>query len=426
MRLVITHWGSYGDVFPYLGLGLALRARGHSPVLATAPYYRAMIEGLGLEFSPVPPDIDPADTALVQRIMTSRLGPRHLIREVIVPAVRDSFAALERAVQGADLLVTHPITFAGPLVAERHRLPWVSTVLAPMSFFSPHDLPVFPDAPWLTRIAAPRPWLARAVIGLGRRVTRGWTAPVRALRAELGLRRRGDPLYEGQFSPYLTLAMYSPLLGAPQPDWPANTRVTGFISHNGPLRTPDTLAAFLDAGPPPVVFTLGSSAVGAAGAFYAESAKAVAKLGVRAVMLVGIDARNRGAAVAPERLLEIETAPHAALFPRAAAIVHHGGVGTTGQALRAGRPMLVVPHAFDQFDNAARVQRLGVALAIPARRYRADRVADALERLLGDPRYTRRSAEVGAALQAEDGAARACAAIEEIARGVSGAEAARG
>lgn len=415
MRIVLSHWGSYGDVFPYLGLGLALRARGHSPVLATAPYYRAMIEGVGLEFAPVPPDIDPADTALVHRIMASRLGPQVLIREVIVPAVRDSFAALERAVGGADLLVTHPAAFAGPLVAERHRLPWVSTVLAPMSFFSAHDLPVLPDLPGLSRFAARRPWLARAVIAFGKRLTRGWTAPVRELRAELGLPARGDPLYEGQFSPDLTLGLYSRLLGPPQPDWPPNARLTGFIAYNGPLPMPDALTAFLDAGPPPVVFTLGSSAVGAAGAFYAESAKAAARLGLRAVMLVGADPRNRAAARAPERLLEVESAPHEGLFPRAAAIVHHGGVGTTGQALRAGRPMLVVPHAFDQFDNAARAERLGVALTLPARRYRADRVADALDRLLRDRTHAQHSAAAARAVRGEDGAARACEAIESLA-----------
>lgn len=419
MRVVVSHWGSYGDVFPYLGLGLALRSRGHSPLLATAPYYRAMIEGVGLEFAPVPPDIDPADTALVHRLMTSRLGPRALIREVIVPALREAFAALERAAQGADLLVTHPAAFAGPLVAERHRLPWVSTVLAPMSFFSAHDLPVFPDLPRLSRFAARRRWLARALIAFGKRVTRGWTAPVRELRAELGLPARGDPLYEGQFSPDLTLGLYSPLLGPPQPDWPPNTRLTGFIAYNGPLVTPDALTAFLDAGPPPIVFTLGSSAVGAAGRFYAESAKAAAILGRRAVMLVGTDARNRAAAGTPEGLLEVESAPHEALFPRAAAIVHHGGVGTTGQALRAGRPMLVVPHAFDQFDNAARTERLGVALMLPARRYRADRVADALDRLLREPTFAQRSAEAARAVRAEEGAARACEAIESLAVRVS-------
>lgn len=414
MRIVVSHWGSYGDVFPYLGLGLALRSRGHSPVLATAPYYRAMIEGVGLEFAPVPPDIDPADTALVQRVMASRLGPQVLIREVIVPAVREAFAALERAARGADLLVTHPAAFAGPLVAEGHRLPWVSTVLAPMSFFSAHDLPVFPDVPGLSRVAARRLWLARVLIALGKRMTRGWTAPVRRLRAELGLPARGDPLYEGQFSPELTLGLYSPVLGTPQPDWPPNTRLTGFIPYNGPLAMPDALAAFLDAGPPPVVFTLGSSAVGAAGPFYAESAKAAARLGVRAVMLVGVDPRNRAAAGAPAHLIEVETAPHEALFPRAAAIVHHGGIGTTGQALRAGRPMLVVPHAFDQFDNAARAERLGVALTLPARRYRADRVAAALDRLLGDPAFAQRTEGVARTVRAEDGAARACEAIESL------------
>ena len=384
-------------------------------MLATAPYYRTTIEALGLDFHPLPPDIDPADTALIRRIMTSRLGPRVLIEEVVMPALRDSYRALEHAIAGADLLVTHPIAFAGPLVAERARLPWISTVLAPMSFFSPNDLPALPDVPWLARPAARMPWLCRALLWLGKRMTRSWTSPVRALRAELGLPPRGDPLYEGQFSPHLTLAMYSRLLGAPQPDWPPNARITGFVFCNGTLSMPDELERFLDAGAAPVVFSLGSSAVGAAGAFYTESAKAVAKLGLRAVLLVGPHAANRARGVLSAGVLEVESAPHERLFPRASVTVHHGGVGTTGQALRSGRPMLVVPHAFDQFDNAARVQRLGVSITIAARAYRADRVAAALERLLAEPGYARRAEEASATITAENGLERACAAIELVA-----------
>src|SRR5690606_11462270 len=115
---------------------------------------------------------------------------------------------LERAATGADWLVSHPITYAAPVLAERLGLPWVSTVLAPMLFFSVHDLPVLPTAVWLTR----QRWLAvpaaRPLVGLARRVTRGWMAPVHALRAELGLPPTGHPLFEGQFSPHGTLALF--------------------------------------------------------------------------------------------------------------------------------------------------------------------------------------------------------------------------
>ncbi len=150
-RIVLTSWGSYGDVNPYIGLALALRARGHQTVLACNAYYRAAVEREGITFHPIPPDIGPEDTRVVEQIMHPRRGPEVLLRNIVFPAVRDVHAALTRATADADLLVSHPISFTAPLLAETTGIPWVSSVLAPMSFFSRYDLPVFPAAPGLKR-----------------------------------------------------------------------------------------------------------------------------------------------------------------------------------------------------------------------------------------------------------------------------------
>ena len=288
---------------------------------------------------------------------------RILIRECLLPHLRHSYTDLTAAAHGADLLVTHPITFAGPLVAEQYRIPWVSTVLAPMSLFSVYDLPVFPAMPRLARLYRLRPGVSRLLLRLGKWMTHLWSEPVRQLRAEIELPARGDPLYEGQFSPGLTLALFSGVLATPQPDWPPHTQVTGFVFRDEPDGLPPELARFLDAGPAPLVFTLGSSVVNTAGSFYQESLEAVRRLGCRAVLLVGTDPQNRLPEPLPESILAVPYAPHGSLFPRAQVIIHQGGIGTTAQALRARRPMLVVPHAFDQPDNALRV----VKLAWPAR-----------------------------------------------------------
>jgi UDP:flavonoid glycosyltransferase YjiC (YdhE family) len=177
---------------------------------------------------------------------------------------------------------------------------------------------------------------------------------------------------------------------------------------------PDGLAHFLDDGPAPVVFTLGTSAVGAAGRFYHESAEAARRLGVRAVLLVGTDPANRPSGGLPPGVIAVEYAPHAELFPRAAVVVHQGGVGTTGQALKAGRPTLVVPYAHDQPDNAWRVTRLGVARTLYPKRYTAKRVERELVALLGDSAYGRRAAEVAAVVRSEDGVATACDAMARV------------
>jgi rhamnosyltransferase subunit B len=417
-RIVITSFGSYGDVNPYVGLALALRARGHTPVIATSPFYRPYVEREGIRFHPVRPDVDPNDRQLVARIMDPARGSEYIVRDVLLPSLREAHDDLWAATEGADVVVTHPITFHAPLVAQERKLPWVSTVLAPMSFFSSHDLPVFPPMPWARRLDV-IPGAARLLVSMARRVTRAWMEPVRALRASRGLPPAGDPLYEGQHSPQLVLALFSRLIATPQPDWPARVRITGPVWYNGPghgTLAPE-LEAFLAAGPPPVVFTLGSAAVSVAGDFYEQSAAAARRAGMRAVLLVGAHEQNRRVGSASADVLVVEHAPHHALMPRAAATVHQGGAGTLHQALRAGRPMLVVPFAHDQPDNAYRAARLGVARTLAPSRYRADRAADALRRLLDDPQVVRSAAQVGEAVRGEGGAEEACDAIEALVRG---------
>ena len=135
-RIVLTCWGSHGDIDPFLGLGLALGRRGHRVAIATLEYYRTLIEGAGLAFHPLRPEIDPTDTSLVHRIMDRRRGSEFLLREILFPQVEAMFEDVSAAAVGADLLVSHPVTFATPIVAERRGLPWASAVLAPTSMFS--------------------------------------------------------------------------------------------------------------------------------------------------------------------------------------------------------------------------------------------------------------------------------------------------
>ena len=423
-RIVINCWGSHGDVFPYVGLALALKARGHAPVVATAAIYRETVEREGIEYAHVGPDLDPSDQTLYERVMHPTKGTKVIVRELLMPKLRETYDELRQVVRGADLLVAHPITYAAPVLAEREKLPWVSTVLAPMLFFSAVDLPVLPQSPALVHARRLGAWAGRFVVSLARRMTLTWADAVHELRAELGLTRGGHPMLEGLFSPYLTLALFSSVLGRPQADWPRNVETTGFVFYNGPDRLGAELEAFLAAGPPPVVFTLGTSAVGAAGRFYQESAAAAARVGVRAVLLTGGFEQNRPEGPPSSDILLVDRAPHQLLFPRASAVVHQGGVGTTGQALRCGHPMLVVPHGHDQPDNAFRVTNLGVARTIYPKRYRADRVARELRRLLRDD-YRERAAATAAIVRQEDGAGAAAGAIERLLGSVTRAADAR-
>ena len=414
-RVVITTFGSFGDLNPSIGLALGLKARGHDPVVATAEVYRPYVEGEGIGFHPVRPDLALDDFEAVGRIMDPRWGPEYVFKELVLPRVWESYEDLSDAARGADLLVTNPLTIAGPLLAERDGLPWASVVLAPISFFSAHDVPVFPPFPRLAALGRLGPGVGRALVELAKRSTRGWLGPMSRLRSELGLQPGKHPIHEGQFSPDLVLAMFSRVLAEPQPDWPQNTRITGHVFYDGSSGVlPEGLERFLEAGPAPIVFTLGTSAVGAAGAFYRESLRAARLLKARAVLLVGKDPRNRPQEKLPEGVAVFERAPFSELFPRARAVVHQGGVGTTARALGAGRPQLVVPFAHDQPDNAYRVTDLGVARTLYPRRYSARRAAGHLDALLGDPAYRARAAKVAEKVRSDDGVGATCDALKDL------------
>lgn len=415
-RIVLTTLGSFGDIHPYMAIAMELQARGHRSVIATSGLYQEKIEAAGLDFLAVSPNLAPPqeqDERLMEKIMEPARGPKFLLEEVIFPHVRESYADLLKAVEGADLLITHPITFAGPLVAHKTGIPWVSTVLAPMSFLSAYDPPVPPFWSWLLKLRVFGPTFLTVFFGFLK--SRYRPKRVDSFRMELGLPDLGNPVFEGQHSPTLVLALFSRLFAAPQPDWPSQTQTTGFAFYDGKheLQMPRELSRFLDEGPPPVVFTLGTSAVWIARDFYRESIAAARALGRRAVLLIG-DQRNLPPEVLPEEIIAIDYAPFEALLSRACAVVHHGGVGTTSQGLRSGTPTLIVPFAFDQADNAAHAARLGTSRTLARNRYSASRVARELNVLLTKPEYAKKAQAVGQQLRSENGAAVASDLIEEV------------
>lgn len=352
--------------------------------------------------------------------MEPRSGTGYILNEMLFPFLRDGYADLLQVVEGADLLLTHPISFAGPLVAQKTGIPWVSSVLAPVSFMSAHDPPVPPFWAWMRHVQVFGPRFVGAFFKQVKKVYHNQDYD--QFRAELGLPDRGSPVFEGQHSPKLILALFSKLFAQPQPDWPAQARVTGFAFYDGriELEMPAELSTFLAAGEPPIVFTLGSSAVWVARDFYRESIAAAKLLGRRAVLLIG-DERNQPDETLPPDIIAVNYAPYELLLASSCAMVHHGGVGTTSQGLRAGIPTLIVPFAFDQPDNAAHAARLGGSRTLPRPKYHAARVARELDILLSHPEHTTQAQAVGALLKLENGAAVATDLIEQVLQSGNGA-----
>jgi rhamnosyltransferase subunit B len=422
VRIVLSNIGTFGDINPLIAVALELKRRGHQPVMAVPAVYAPKITPLGLEFHPVRPDLDPKNTLLAEMIYDVRKGTERGLREFLFPVLDETYADLTTAATQptrADLLLVGELNYAGPIVAEKTGIPWASYILAPLSFFSAYDPPVLPMYPRLARADRTIPGMGHAIKRLARLVSRKWPQPIYDLREQLGLPRGRNPLFDAKHSPDLVLAMFSRVLGQEQPDWPANTKITGFCFYDsdaGNAALPEHLEKFLDAGPPPLVFTLGSAAVLAAGRFYEYGARAAERLGMRAVLLIGSDQRNRPRQALSENICIAEYAPYSALFSRASVVIHQGGVGTTAQCLRAGKPMLIMPYSHDQPDNARRMRRLKVARTIQKRNFTPLRVAAKLQELIENPIYAHRAKQAALRLKSEDGVARASDALENLER----------
>ncbi|RZT54726.1 UDP:flavonoid glycosyltransferase YjiC (YdhE family) [Sphingomonas sp. BK036] len=417
-KIVLATIGSLGDLHPFIAIGLALKARGFAVVLAVPADHVAKVEAAGLAGVAIVGGFDTLAKALglppeqaARRIMADQT---YLMDRILMPWLADSTTALDEAMDGAVALVASLFVFAAPIVAELRGVPLVNVLLQPMATFSAYAPPSTPDF----RMMAPAPagpvgraW-NRAVYRVMRGVLRHRHArPVNAVRAAHGLPPSAQALLlETPAATALTLCCYSPLIAPSQPDLPATMRITGFAvfdSDTGaPERLDPALGAFLAAGPAPLVFTLGSFATFAPGDFYATAAAAPRALGLRAVLLTGNDAH----AVSTEQVHVCRYAPHSLLFPRACAIIHHGGAGSTGQALRAGKPQLVVPHMGDQHDNGRRILRMGVGRTLSSRRFTTARARAAIAAILS-PSLESKAAQIGAQVSRENGAD---AAADEI------------
>jgi rhamnosyltransferase subunit B len=234
---------------------------------------------------------------------------------------------------------------------------------------------------------------------------------VNRLRVREGLKPVRDAVFQAH-SPRLNLQLYSRCFAPPPPDWSGEKRQAGFCFYDPPgMRTlPTEIEEFLEAGEAPVLFTLGSTAVQHPGDFYRMAVEVLKTLRLRGILLVGRE-ENRPADL-PESVRAVAYAPYGLVMPRVSAVVHQCGVGTLSHALRAGVPSVGYPFAFDQPNNASRLQALGVAEVIRPGERTVRRMRVALERLLTGE-APERARELGEQVRAEDGVGRACALLEE-------------
>src|SRR3982751_5660978 len=219
-KIVLATFGSLGDLHPKIALALELKGRGHEVCVAAMEFYREKIEMLGLDFHPMAPHLDPEDKNLAPDLMDARKGSEALLKGLIMPALRPMYEDLVAAVEGADLMANGEAVFVARSVVEKTRIKWVSTSLAPISFFSVHDPLVAPNAAWLEQLRSLGATFHSGLYSLMKWSMRGWFEPYWDFRREIGLTEGPHPLFAGKYSEALHLAMFSRVIGAPQPDWP--------------------------------------------------------------------------------------------------------------------------------------------------------------------------------------------------------------
>lgn len=461
MHVLIMSFGTRGDIQPYAALARGLARAGHDVTLAVPEAFADLVSSSGLS-RPSPPapseqgpsqpgenaaaagdsgsaaasvhptgsdDVGPGTITLhpagsemlrlVQDVMPELSGPGDALKTfgIMKSAMRVHIAETWDAARAArpDVVVHHPKCLAGPHIAEAMGIPGVLSV--PLPFYTPtaaYPVPFFGGASFGSRGN-------RATYGFNRMATVMYRGMINDFRREIGLTtkigRFADPLRDSDGLPVHTLYPYSPHVVPVPADYPPSAHVTGyfFLDDDGAWEPPARLAEFLEAGDPPVYVGFGSMGFGKGADQRREAILgALAATGLRGIVATGWGGIEPGDAPSDD-VLVIEGAPHGWLFPRTAAVVHHGGAGSTAAGLRAGRPSLIAPFLGDQPFWGAQVHRIGAGPEPLSRKKLASGLTERLAELVGDEGYARRAAALGEAIRSEDGVGEGVRVLEKIA-----------
>jgi sterol 3beta-glucosyltransferase len=412
MRLTLLSIGSRGDVEPCVALALGLKQAGHDVTLATGTNFESFVTGRGVRFAPIRADYFTAFHKEEDRAELAGSGLRRWFRLPIPQRDRwrRVMADVWEAVRGADALVYHPMVLGAYDAAEKLRLP--SVLLAFIPYFTPtreFPTPFHPNlrlggiANRLSHALARRTFFKKLTFLRNRWRVHTLRLPPRPWYAD-DCARDGRPLP--------LLYCYSPHVLPPPADWRGPVEVSGYWSLNSPAdwQPPAGLQAFLQAGPPPVCVGFGSMPSLDPRRVTGIVVEALRQCGQRGILLSGWGGLSKRAH--SPTIFHLDEAPHSWLFPRTAAVVHHGGAGTTAAGLRAGKPTVICPFAFDQWFWGKVVHDLGAGPpVVPQATLSVDRLAAAIRAATTDERMRQQAEVLGAKIRAEDSVGRAVAFI---------------
>ena len=411
LKVILPTIGSAGDVHPVIALGLALQRRGHRATVLTNPLFQELIEQQGLGFFPLGTLEDARATIADPDLWHPRKGFEVVARRAILPSMPAAYRYIEQHADSSTIVAASGIALGARIAQERLGVAMATVHLQPGIIRSLVDQGMSGNI----RISAAQPmWFKRAFFRFADwfLIDRALKKTVNEFRRSLGLPPVDRIMHRWLHSTRLVIGFFPDWFAPPQPDWPSRTHLVGFpLWDSKSAALPADALEFLAAGAPPVVFTPGS-----AGAtmhrYFKESVAAVRAAGVRAMLVTNYP--EQIPANLPAGVKTFGYLPFSGLLPRAAMLVYHGGIGTLAQTIKAGIPHLVVPNGHDQFDNAFRINHLGLGRGIPQSRYRAGRVADAIKTLLGDSELQARARNYATRVDGDASVARACELLEGI------------
>ncbi len=413
--MLLISLGTAGDVHPFVGLGVALRERGHDVTLMVNSYFEPLARRHGLGFLPLGTVEDYFRIIENPDLWRPVRGPQLLARLVFESIAPQYEAIAGRCGSGNTVMIASGAAFAARIAHEVLGIPLITLILQPAtlrSVYRPSVIAGFPSI--LTRLPSFVHHLLLRVLDV---VTDRalFASRINAFRAQFGLSPVKRLMKDWWLSPKLGVCLFPDWYGMPQPDWPARVVMTGFPlfdeSTPGEL-LPDNVRNVLSGGEAPIVFTPGSGMVHGR-AFFTTAIQACQRLGRKGILLTRY--HRQLPVKLPDGVIHAEYVPFSRLLPKAAALVHHGGVGTTAQALAAGVPQLIMPMTFDQPDNADRVKRLGVGDWLRPRAFRPVNVAQCLQRLIDSAEVAARCHELADRIKGVKSLAKVCDLIEQAA-----------
>jgi UDP:flavonoid glycosyltransferase YjiC (YdhE family) len=398
-----------------LRLASACRSRGHAVLIAANPIYAERARAAGVAFAPIGPRMRTPSGEAIPIDLSARGHGLDVAGRWLDLYVERQTVECRRAIAafgGADAIVASWITPGAVIAAETAGVPLVFAHISPLTLMQAADFPVLSALPRVSACAKRSAEAGRqARAAVARRYARA-ASRYFELRARLRLPSYEGALFEGPPRPAARLALFSRHLAHGPPNMP--TEIVGFLPPAATsARLEPAVAAFLAYGPPPVLVSLGSALSLSSPALTSACIAAARRLGRRTIVLT-MRARITGLA-APD-VLFVRECPPALILPHCAALVTHAGIGTVGDGLGAGAPMLCLPHYGDQFDNAARVEAAGVGITLMPGERDEVRVEGALRRLLDERRHRQAASAWPQILAAENAGARAVEAIERTLR----------